>query len=337
MSRGRLAPGWDAVVFDPLRRQLLGDRLRLCVVSSSVLLPSVHQFLRAVAGCAVMQVYGCAESCGVGCISWPLRGKQDSAGPPVPCGRYKLMDMPEAQVRVGGKPFPIGEICLSGAHLGSRYWASAAPRGDIEWLRTGDVGQILGDGSLHVLGRKAEVMRLTTGRLVSLARIEAAARTCPWVSSVAAYADPARAFAVVLIAPDLLALSESSALLHADSNVTLPRASGRKLNLSMHLVVHSRVVHAFLLAAVQAACHQEGMSVHQQPHGIALVSQPWKANSGLVSHTLTPIRHHIAERHAGALARAYKKSAGNPLLSQAAQSSISLQGLATRLQSVAAM
>jgi len=326
-ARGRLAPAWD-LLFTPLRREMLGTRLRVCVSSGGVLLPQTHQFMQAVCGCAMLQVYGCAESCGVGCVSWPLVGKGDTSGPPVPCGKYKLVDMPEAQVKVAGKPFPVGEVCLAGPHLGSRYWASAAPRSNMEWLRTGDVGQVMGDGSLYILGRKAEVMRLTTGRLVSLARIEAAARSCPWVSSVAAYADPARAFAIVLVAPDLLALTESQELLASDRSVTLPRGRGGQLQLSMHIIVHSRVVHAFILSQVQAACRAAQMSEQQQPHGIALVPHPWKADSGLVSHTLTPIRHHIAERYAAVIARAYKKSAGSASLAEEAQSSIALEGLA---------
>lgn len=308
--RGVATPLWNWLVFEPLRRATFGGNLRVVVATGAPVLPPLHQFMSEVMSCPIVQVYGCAESAGMGTMSWPLRRRQDSAGPPVACGRLKLADWPDIGVSVKGKALPIGEICLSGANLGSGYSAHAMPdmSRDGGWLRTGDVGQILGDGTLHVLGRKHEIVRLANGKLVSLARIEAAARLSPYVAAVVAYADASHAVAVVLVVPDVHAMLRTQALRRADKDISLPRSANGDLALSLHVAVHSSVVHTFLLDAIQHQCAQCGMAAWQMPRGIALVSNEWSMEAGTLTHMGTPVRHRVWEAHEAELERAFAKA-----------------------------
>ena len=74
-----------------------------------------------------------------------------------------------------------GEIMLKGAHIFLGYWnapdATAAVMHD-GWFATGDLGRIT-DGALSVVGRKKEILVLSSGKNVQPAVLEDSIRTHP--------------------------------------------------------------------------------------------------------------------------------------------------------------
>ena len=98
--------------------------------------------------------------------------------------RGETVGRPVAGVRqqvVGedGRPLPSGEpgeVWLSGPMRMQGYWGAEQATGEVfrgDWLRTGDLGAVDGDGFLTLLGRSAEVIT-RGGEKVHVAQVEAA-------------------------------------------------------------------------------------------------------------------------------------------------------------------
>jgi long-chain acyl-CoA synthetase len=68
-----------------------------------------------------------------------------------------------------------GEICVRGANVTSGYYMledkSEEFKGD-GWLHTGDIGQFMEDGSLRIVDRKKNLVKLKGGEYVALERME---------------------------------------------------------------------------------------------------------------------------------------------------------------------
>ena len=105
---------------------------------------------------------------------------------------------PGVDLRLAGD----GEILLRSAYLFDGYFddrdASAAALRD-GWFHTGDLGELDGDGYLHVIGRKKELIR-TGGESVAPAEVEAALASHPDVAEIAVIGVPDREWGEVVCA-----------------------------------------------------------------------------------------------------------------------------------------
>jgi o-succinylbenzoate---CoA ligase len=84
---------------------------------------------------------------------------------------------------------PDGEVQLRGPMLLRCYRDGTTPIGADGWLRTGDAGEWLPDGRLHVHGRRGDMI-ITGGENVWPDTVEAALATHPGVAEVAVVGEP---------------------------------------------------------------------------------------------------------------------------------------------------
>jgi long-chain acyl-CoA synthetase len=89
-----------------------------------------------------------------------------------------------------------GELSFAGYH--GRPEETRAAFSDDGWLLTGDLGELLEDGSLRVTGRKKELIALSTGKKVAPLPIEAALAQDPWIGQAMLYGE-GRKFVSALI------------------------------------------------------------------------------------------------------------------------------------------
>jgi acyl-CoA synthetase (AMP-forming)/AMP-acid ligase II len=134
--------------------------------------------------------YGLTEFTSVSHLLTPefARSHADSVGRPVHGVRQRIVDE-------HGRPLPsteIGEIELVGPTRMQGYWEAEAATQDVfrgEWLRTGDVGEIDGDGFLMLRGRAADVIN-RGGEKVHAAQVEDALSRLPGVAEAAVVGAP---------------------------------------------------------------------------------------------------------------------------------------------------
>ena len=61
--------------------------------------------------------------------------------------------------------------------------------GGKRWFRTGDVGELHEDGTLRIIDRKKDLVKLQLGEYVSLGKVESQLKTHPLVENICVYGD----------------------------------------------------------------------------------------------------------------------------------------------------
>ena len=152
------------------------------------------------------------------------------------------------------------------------------------FFRTGDIGQLRKDGSLRIIDRKKDLVKLQGGEYVSLGKVEASLKSNQTVENICVYADPRKLATVALIVPDDDQLKQIAQKTLGSSDMSREEMCGE-----------ARVV-----AAVLEGLRQQGASAGLErweiPKAIKLVDEPWTPESGLVTAAFKLRRRQIQDK-----------------------------------------
>jgi long-chain acyl-CoA synthetase len=120
------------------------------ISGGATLNPDTEEFWQQL-GFAVIQGYGMTETASLISVNHPFKKSSGSIGKVLPGQEMKLAD--------------DGEILVRGKNVSPGYWKREGQvmAADDGWFRTGDVGEIDGEGSLYFKGRKREVIVTSAG------------------------------------------------------------------------------------------------------------------------------------------------------------------------------
>lgn len=194
---------WDWTVLKPIQDKL-GGRLRLIVVGSAPIAGHVLTFLRCALGCVIVVGYGQTECVAPCTLTTPGDISVDNVGPPVPCCRVKLVDVPDMNYFASeGK----GEVCVQGLTVFQGYLKDTEKTESTVdkdgWLHTGDIGMWLPNGSLTIVDRKKHIFKLQQGEYVAPEKIENIYLRNPYVSQIFVHGDSLKACVVGIVVPEM--------------------------------------------------------------------------------------------------------------------------------------
>jgi acyl-CoA synthetase (AMP-forming)/AMP-acid ligase II len=164
--------------------------LRLIASGAAPLPVEVAARARSIYGCLVVQNYGMTETSPATNMTPLDRIKLESSGPPVADTFEKIVDLETGEELPAGE---VGELMVKGPQVMKGYWNN--PKETAEcltpdgWLRTGDIGHLDGDGYLHLLERKKEMIKYK-GYQVAPAELEALLHEHPAVLDAAVVPKP---------------------------------------------------------------------------------------------------------------------------------------------------
>lgn len=197
----------DAVVFRAVREQT-GGRLRLALSGGAPISRATHEFLR-LSLVNIVQGYGMTESSAMCAILTPAFFKYGCVGVPMPSVEIKLRDVPDARYFSTNDP-PQGEVLIRGPSVTHGYFKrpeiTAETFTEDGWLCTGDVGQWNEDGTLSLIDRKKNLVKLQGGEYIALERLESVYKSCNIVTNLClvASSDAKQPMAVVFPREDAL-------------------------------------------------------------------------------------------------------------------------------------
>lgn len=152
------------------------DNARTMISGSAQLDPDVQEFLGAAFANKFRQGYGMTESYTAGTVQIEGDFRTGCLGPPGACIEVCLESVPDYNYSVDDKPNPRGEILLRGPSMFQGYYKNEEEnKKTIEadgWFHTGDIGEIDKTGSLRIIDRKKNVLKLAHGEYISPERIE---------------------------------------------------------------------------------------------------------------------------------------------------------------------
>jgi long-chain acyl-CoA synthetase len=181
----------DRLVFSKIKT-LFGGRVKFCFSGSAPLSREIAEFFHA-CGVLILEGYGLTETSGLAFCNRPTRFAFGSVGTLLPGTEIKLV--PED-----------GEILLRSAGVMNGYHnlpdqtaEALTPDG---WLRTGDIGEIDGNGFLRITDRKKDLIKTSGGKYIAPQSIEGKLKAvCPYISQVIIHGDR-RNFVTALVSLD---------------------------------------------------------------------------------------------------------------------------------------
>uniref|UniRef100_A0A3P8UX74 Long-chain-fatty-acid--CoA ligase n=1 Tax=Cynoglossus semilaevis TaxID=244447 RepID=A0A3P8UX74_CYNSE len=295
MKRGvvRKDSMWDRLIFKKVQASL-GGRVRLMITGAAPVSPTILTFLRAALGCQFYEGYGQTE-CTAGCtMSMPGDWTAGHVGPPLPCNTVKLVDVAEMNyLSVNGE----GEVCVKGPNVFKGYLKDPEKTAEAldkdGWLHTGDIGRWLPNGTLKIIDRKKHIFKLAQGEYVAPEKIETIYSRSEAVAQIFIHGDSLQAclVGIVVTDPDFLPIWAKSKGIEGSYS---------------ELCKKKEVKDAILQELLQLG-KDAGLKTFEQVRDIALHSEMFTVQNGLLTPTLKAKRAELQKRFRELIDELYAK------------------------------
>ncbi|ORX51649.1 acetyl-CoA synthetase-like protein [Hesseltinella vesiculosa] len=277
----------DKLVFNKIREQV-GGRLRFALSGGAPLSIETQRFL-SVTICPILGGYGMTESCGMACVVGVEQFSYGPVGAPVPCVEVKLVDVPDANYFSTNYPKPQGEIWVRGPAVTTGYWK----REDITketftedgWLQTGDIGEWNENGTLSVIDRKKNLVKLSNGEYIALEKLESVYKSCIYAQNMCVFADSLLPRPVALVVPVEAALRQ----LAQENKIDSTREFDDLCN--------DQAVNKLFLRSLLAQGKEAGLKPAENLAAIHLCSDEWTTDSGLLTAAQKIKRQDIVKKY----------------------------------------
>ncbi|KAG6331447.1 hypothetical protein ID866_7643 [Astraeus odoratus] len=286
---GQLA---DDIVFKNIRAAT-GGRLRLALSGGAALSRETQEFL-SIALVTVLQGYGMTESTAMCAILPPELMQFGSVGLPSPAVEVKLRDVPEAGYKSTNNP-PQGEVCIRGPAVTKGYYKRPDLNNDENiftkdgWLRTGDVGQWNPDGTISLIDRIKNLVKLQGGEYIALEQLESVYKSCNLVANICVYASADAKQPIAIIIPHEANLRHALESGKASSNGGVDPAA------SLSNLCNHKAVQELVLKECNAVGKKNGFKSMEILEAVILTSEEWTPESGLVTAAQKVQRTRVAK------------------------------------------
>lgn len=270
----------DALVYSKLRN-FFGGNLRFCITGGAALSDEIYLIFTG-AGIGIMQGYGLTETSPVLSSNNPYSMRLGSVGRPIR----------NIQVRVADD----GEIEASGPGIMYGYYnkpeATAETFTADGWLRTGDIGEIDGDGFIKITDRKKELFKTSGGKYIAPSPIEQLIKSSRFVSQVVLVGNE-RKFAAALVVPNFEMLRSYASV------------KGYDLSEPSDFCADARIYDLF---ERQIAEMTKGLSRFETVKKFALLENELTVEGGELTPTLKVKRRVIHEKYKAIIDRLYQEN-----------------------------
>jgi long-chain acyl-CoA synthetase len=181
----------ERLVFSKIKATF-GGRVRYFISGSAPLSPEIAEFFHA-CGVLILEGYGLTETSAASFVNRPSRFVFGTVGLPLAGTEIKLA--PEDSEILIKSP-----AVMQGYHNLPEQTAETLTSDG--WLRTGDIGEIDGDGFLKITDRKKDLIKTSGGKYIAPQAIEGKLKAqCPYISQVIVHGDR-RNFVTALVSLD---------------------------------------------------------------------------------------------------------------------------------------
>lgn len=136
---------------------------------------------------------------------------------------------------------------------------------------------------LKIIDRKKDLVKLQFGEYVSLGKVEAELKICPYVDNMCIYGDSYQNYIVALIIPNRVTLKELATSLGFDAETPIEK------------LCEDQLINHEILKDIQSLGKRLGLHKSEIPAQIKLCKEEWTPASGLVTAALKIRRKQIKD------------------------------------------
>ncbi|XP_067949293.1 long-chain-fatty-acid--CoA ligase 4-like [Watersipora subatra] len=298
LPRGGETPVFNKIVMSSIT-SLLGGRVRGMLSGGAPLNPKTQEFLRLTLCAPIVQGYGLTETCAAGTVGDLNDLKDGHVGSPLSCTRIKLVSWEEGNYRVTDSE-PSGEVWIGGPCVALGYFKEAEKTAEefveeqgIRWFKTGDIGRIAKDGTLTIVDRKKDLVKLQAGEYVSLGKVEACLKLCPLVDNICVFANSMHMYTVAIVVPNPKALQQL--------------ADSMEISSGWAALCSNPAITEQVLKQMKAQA-QGSLQKFEVPQKIMLTEEVWTPDTGLVTDSLKLKRKPLSDHYSTAVQNLYGAS-----------------------------
>mmetsp|Transcript_15724 Transcript_15724/g.28610 ORF Transcript_15724/g.28610 Transcript_15724/m.28610 type:complete len:722 (-) Transcript_15724:236-2401(-) len=289
INHGYDTPLFNALVFKKFKK-VVGGKLRLALSGGGPLNKDVQVFIRTCFGCPLFQGYGLTETAAGVSIQDPSDLRCGVAGVPVPSVEVKLESTPEITDK-GGMPYlntdcrdvegnPVfgrGEIMVSGPSVALGYYMMEDKtkeefRAD-GFFHTGDIGQFLSDGSIRIVDRKKNLVKLMGGEYIAIENMEMVYGNSTFVDAVGGgiccYGDGD--------------MDRPIAIMQLNPVTTMKWAASQGIEGDFEKVKESKELMDAVMADLMKEWKAGGLSHLEKVKAVALLTEHWTPENGCLT------------------------------------------------------
>lgn len=292
-GRGYTTPLFDKLLFKKIR-EATGGNLKYIVAGGAPLSGTTHEFVRQALGVCLLQGYGLTETCAVAALMDKDDPSVGACGPPPSGVSIKLRSWKEGNYTVHDEVGPRGEIIIGGKHVALGYFkmpeateeAFETDSQGCRWFQTGDIGQMTPSGTLKIIDRKKDLVKLQAGEYVSLGKVESILKLHPLVDNMCVFARSTENFCIAVVVPAHQAL-----LRYAEESISKTGFTAEQLS------VDQAVLDAIAKTMMTFGLDR-GLQRFEIPRKFALVLEEWTPDTGLVTAAMKLRRKPIEDKYA---------------------------------------
>src|SRR5579872_902492 len=269
----------NKLVFSKIRDGM-GGRIETFISGGAPLGRELAEWFATV-GIRIHEGYGLTETSPVIAVNTPINHRIGTVG--------KIL--PNLEVRIAED----GEILVRGPSVFEGYWnrpeetANAFQDG---WFKTGDIGNVDGDGYLSVTDRKKELIKTSGGKFIAPQPIESSIKLNPLVGTAVVVGDK-RKFACVVISPNFVSLEAWA----RENDVSFSSRAELVANVKVHSVYEE------IVAAVN-----KNLARFETLKRVMLVPDEFTPENGALTPTMKLRRRVVEERYRRQIDQVYEQA-----------------------------
>jgi len=287
--KGKDTPFWNALVFKKFS-VVVGGKLRVAVSGGGPLNSDVQVFIRTAFGCPLFQGYGLTETCAGVTLQDPMDLREGIAGVVIPSAEVKLVPCPDILDK-NGKPYMNtdrtdadgneilgrGEILIKGSNISLGYYKMPEKTAEVfqpdGFFCTGDIGQFMDDGSLRIVDRKKNLVKLKGGEYVALENMEMVYGNSSFVDAIGGgiccYGDGD--------------MDRPVALLQLNQTVAMQWAFQNGVKGDFETVKNSKALYNAVMNDLLSEHKKSSLSKLEKLVAVSLLTDPWTPENGCLT------------------------------------------------------
>ncbi|CAD6187804.1 unnamed protein product [Caenorhabditis auriculariae] len=286
---------WDRFVFKKIQAQI-GGRVSIMVTGSAPISATVLETCRVATGALIAEGYGQTECTALATFTWLGDPAGGHCGGPAPCSLLKLGDVPELNYFAKDKK---GEIRIKGPSVTKGYYNDPERTAELfdedGFLQTGDIGEMLPNGTIRIIDRKKHIFKLAQGEYVAPEKIENVYVRAPVVQQVYVDGDSLQRWLIAVVVPEAQVLFDWN------------KSKGRSLR-SLEEICADKEAQKYVLSELHAIGKENKLNSIEQVKKVILTTDVFTVENGLLTPTLKAKRPQLRQKYKAHMAKVYAEN-----------------------------